>query len=591
MFKVVKEILPFFRFYPWSLPTIIVLGILASLAEGIGIGLFIPFLESLDQTRGFQESGSWLVDSMVRLFHRVAPEYRLLVISLCIFGSVVLKASLSYANQILVHWLHARIVHGVRSQILARLFTINYRFLESMETGRILNTLSNETPRSSEALAELVNFITKAFTLVIYILLLLLISWKITVLGLVVMAAISVIAKWITFRAQDLGHEATRASAETTVREIECVEGMKMIRTFGQETNEQQRFDRCSKRASKLWFHVEITRESVTPLYEILAAGFLVFVLYTTLKSAESLTALLVFIFVLYRLLPLAKTLEESRTCILSFGGAVRAVNSLLNQADKPPVITGHIPFHHFQREIRFDRVDFRYNPQEPLALENISIRLPANKTIALVGRSGSGKSTLINLILRLYEAEAGEITVDDRPLAALDLVSWRSRIAVVSQEVYIFNASVRDNIGYGRADASDDEIIAAARHAEADEFIRALPEGYDTMLGERGVRLSGGQQQRIALARAIVRDPDILIMDEATNALDNISESLIQAALEELRENRTVIIVAHRLSTVQYADIIIVLEHGKVVEQGAFRQLLDLDGPFARLYNSELRP
>ncbi|MEN8130476.1 MAG: ABC transporter ATP-binding protein [Pseudomonadota bacterium] len=591
MFKVVKEILPFFRFYPWSLPAISVLGILASLAEGIGIGLFIPFLESLDQTGGYESSGSWLVDSLGRLFNSVPSPYRLLVISMCIFSSVVLKASLSYGNQVLFHWLDARIVHQLRSGIVARLFTVNYRFLESTETGHILNTLSNETWRSSEALSELVKFIANASTVIIYVLLLLLISWKLTLLVVVVMVVISMIARWITRHAQELGHEATQASAEATVREIECVEGMKVIRAYGREPYEQQCFNESSERASKSIMRVSITRESITPVYEILAAAFLVFILYSTLKSAESLTALLVFVFILYRLQPLVKMLDESRTHILSLGGAVKAVTSLLNQTDNLPVTSGQIPFHDLQREIRFDHVNFRYDPQEPLALENISICLPVNKTTALVGRSGSGKSTLIHLILRLYEAEAGEIRVDDRLLAELELVSWRSHIAVVSQEVYIFNNSVRDNIAYGRPEASDEEIIAAARQAEADEFIRALPEGYDTKLGERGVRLSGGQQQRIALARAIIRDPDILILDEATNALDSISENLIQTALRRLQKNRTMIIIAHRLSTVQHADNIIVLEHGKVAEQGAFRQLLEQDGLFSRLYNSELRP
>lgn len=591
MLEVVRKLLPFFRCYPWSLPAITILAILASLAEGIGIGLFIPFLENLDQSNSFEASGSWLVGYLGRLFNSVPSQYRLLVISISIFSSIVLKASLSYANLVLFHWLDARIIHQMRSGIVTRLFNVNYRFMESTDTGHILNTLSNETWRSSEALSELVKFIANASTVVIYTLLLLLISWKLTLLVIVVMMVISVFSRWITRNAQQLGEEATQTSAEVTAREIECVEGMKVIRAYGRESYEQQRFDDASERASKSIMRVAITRESVTPVYEILAAAFLVSLLYSALENAESLTALLVFIFILYRLQPLVKGLDESRTHMLSLAGAVTAVTSLINQADAHPVIPGQIPFHHLKREIRFAHVDFRYNPGEPLVLENISIRLPVNKTTALVGHSGSGKSTLIHLILRLYEAEAGEIRVDDRPLAELELASWRSRIAMVSQEVYIFNTSVRDNIVYGRPQASEEEMIAATRQAEADAFIRALPEGYDTRLGERGVRLSGGQQQRIALARAIIRDPDILILDEATNALDSISENLIQIALKRLQQNRTMIVIAHRLSTVEHADNIIVLEQGKVVEQGVFGELLEQNGLFSRLYNSELRP
>lgn len=589
MYEVVKKILPFFRLYPWSLPAIVILAILASLAEGIGIGLFIPFLESLNQTGGYEPSESWLVDSLGRLFDSVPPPHRLLVISISIFSSIVLKASLSYANLSLFHWMDARIIHHLRSGIVRRLFSVNYRFLECSETGYILNTLADETWRTSEALSVLVKFIANASTLVIFVLLLLLISWKLTLLVVVVMMIISMISRWITRKAEELGHEVTRASAEVTTREIECVEGMKVIRTYGREPYEQQRFDDASERESKSVMRVSITRESVTPVYEILAGAFLVFLLYYSFKSGESLTVLLVFIFILYRLLPLVKLLDASRIHMLSLAGAVNAVTSLFDQSDPHPVTSGQIPFHHLKREIRFDHLDFRYDPQEPPALENISISLPVHKTTALVGRSGSGKSTLIKLILRLYETEAGEILVDGRSLAELELVSWRSRISMVSQELYIFNASVRDNITYGCPEASDEEIITAARQAEADEFIRTLPEGYDTRLGERGVRLSGGQRQRIALARAIIRDPDILILDEATNALDSISENLIQTALKKLQKNRTMIVIAHRLSTVEHADNIIVLEHGKVVEQGTFQQLLEQDGLFSQLYNSEL--
>lgn len=591
MFSVVKDILPFFRFYPWSLPAIIALGILASLAEGIGIGLFIPFLEGLDQSTGYAGSGGWAQNSLGRVFDGVPTERRLLVIALCILSAIVVKALLTYANQVLFHWLDARIIHRLRSGLMGRLFSVPYRFLESSETGRILNTLSSETWRSSEALAEFVKFVTKTITLGIYILLLVLISWKLTVLVIIVMFAISMIARWITRRARELGNEATEASADATVREIESIEGMKVIRAFGRERYEQQRFDEASERASDSIMRVSIMRESVTPVYEILAAAFLVAILYATVKSPESLTALLVFIFILYRLQPLVKMLDESRAHIVSLGGAVSAVTTLLDQTNDFAEAAGDVRFDKLQRQIRFDQVNFRYNPEDSLALENVSLDFGAHATTALVGRSGGGKSTLINLVLHLYDVDAGEITVDGISLEKLDLATWRSRIAIVSQDVYVFNASARDNIAYGRPDADDREIHAAARSAGADEFIRELPQGYDTGLGERGVRLSGGQKQRIALARAIVRDPNILILDEATNALDAISEKLIQEALEVLSKNRTVIVIAHRLSTVQRADKIIVLERGKVVEQGTFQQLLEHNGPFSQLHSPQMRP
>ena len=258
---------------------------------------------------------------------------------------------------------------------------------------------------------------------------------------------------------------------------------------------------------------------------------------------------------------------------------------SFLNRSDKPYIRSGRSPLLGLKQAISFESVAFHYNPQDNLALQDISICIPQGKTTALVGPSGAGKSTIISLICRFYDVTSGEIYVDGCPLRELNLADWRSRIAIVSQDVHIFSTTVRENIAYGRLEATESEIIEAARLANAHEFISQLPQGYDTKVGDRGIRLSGGQRQRIALARAIVRNPEILILDEATNALDSISENLIQEALNTLSQNRTVIVVAHRLSTIKHADQIIVLEDGRVIEQGKLQHLLKLNGLFARLY------
>jgi subfamily B ATP-binding cassette protein MsbA len=262
----------------------------------------------------------------------------------------------------------------------------------------------------------------------------------------------------------------------------------------------------------------------------------------------------------------------------------------LLDHTDKPYLWSGNTPCQGFRQAIRFNRVTFCYNPAEKPALQDLSIRIPAGKTTALVGPSGAGKTTLINLILRLYEVTTGEIYVDDHPLWTLDLTSWRSRIALVSQDVYMFNTTVRENIAYGCPGVTADEVVAAAQQADAHAFISQLPRGYDTKVGDRGVRLSGGQRQRITLARAIVRNPELLILDEATNALDSISEHLIQQALDTLSRDRTVVVIAHRLSTIERADHIIVLEEGRVREEGDLPHLLKLDGLFARLHHLQHR-
>jgi subfamily B ATP-binding cassette protein MsbA len=282
--------------------------------------------------------------------------------------------------------------------------------------------------------------------------------------------------------------------------------------------------------------------------------------------------------------------LDSTRVGLTALTSSVQDVMYFLDTSDKPYITSGHLPIKNLEQGIYFESVNFRYNPLEELALKDISICIPRGKTTAVVGPSGAGKSTLIGLICRFYDVTSGEIYVDNCPLRELNLTDWRNQIAIVSQDVYMFSTSVLENIAYGRLDATEDEIIEAAKLANAHEFIMQLPEGYDTKVGDRGIRLSGGQRQRIALARAIVRNPQILILDEATNALDSISEHLIQEALNTLSQNRTVIVIAHRLSTIEQAEQIIVINEGRVAEQGNLQQLLEHDGLFAQLYHLQYR-
>jgi len=366
---------------------------------------------------------------------------------------------------------------------------------------------------------------------------------------------------------------------------VQVIDGIKVVRAFGRETYEQNQFDSVSKRVSRLLMKLILAGGFVNPVYEILAGGLLVYILFTTLQASSALTPLLVFIFVLYRLQPKVKELDEQRVKLHSLSASVDDVISLLDHSAGLHTVSGNVSIHGLKAGIRFDAVSFYYSNSEKPALNNVSICIEQGRTTALVGPSGGGKSTLIKLILRLYDATEGDIFVDDLPLKELDLALWRTQIALVSQDVYLFDATVRENIAYGRLDASPDEIVEAASQADAHGFISQLPDGYDTQIGERGVRLSGGQQQRIAMARAFLRKPEILILDEPTSVLDTISEHLIQKALETLNKSCTLILIAHRLSTIKQADHIIVLEQGRVFEQGNLHQLLARQGLFARLY------
>lgn len=584
--QAIKKVLPLLKLYPWAIPTIIVLGSVSSLLEGLGISLFIPLLQNLDLNSQQSNGENPLISFLNRIFINVSPEQRILIIALCILASILLKNCLVYSNNVLVAWLNSRISHRLRCGIFQQLLSISYSFLERSEPGKLMNTLASETWRTSQAIAVFIGLLVNICTISVFVILLLLISWQLTLLVAVCMLLISISIQLATRRVKKLGQQAVEVNSVQAMRIWEGLGAMKLIRSFNQEAYEQKRFDQASEKVRSTFFKLDVFSGIVGPLSEVLSAFLLLGILAIALTQTQtSLPTLLTFVFILYRLQPQVKQLDGARVSLGSLISAVEDVLYLLNSSDKPYIRSGEIPFSSLQQAISLEAVTFYYNCQEKPALQDISICIPKGTTTALVGPSGAGKSTLISLICRLYEVSEGEIYVDGCPLRSLNLSDWRNQIAIVSQDIYIFNATVQENIAYGRLDATKDEIVTAAKLANADEFITQLPQEYDTKVGDRGLRLSGGQRQRIALARAIIRNPEILILDEATNALDSISEQLIQEALNTLSQNRTVIVIAHRLSTIEQADQIIVLQEGQVIEQGTLQHLLRLDGLFAQMY------
>ncbi|WP_152964948.1 ABC transporter ATP-binding protein, partial [Limnoraphis robusta] len=322
---------------------------------------------------------------------------------------------------------------------------------------------------------------------------------------------------------------------------------------------------------------------SVVPISEAVATIILIGMLlfsFAFLIPTEQLkiASLLTFIFILFRLIPITRQLNGARTQISSFQGSINNINELLRTDNKTYLKNGTSPYTHLQQKIVFQSVSFGYD-QEDVILHDINLIIKRGEMTALVGASGAGKTTLANLIPRFYDVTQGQILIDDLDLREFDVYSLRRRMAVVSQDTFIFNTSVRDNIAYALENVEEEAVVEAARFANALDFIQELPQGMDTILGDRGVRLSGGQRQRIAIARAILRDPDILILDEATSALDSVSERLIQESMEKLSVGRTVIAIAHRLSTIVRADKVVVLEQGKIIEQGGYQDLLEQRG------------
>ncbi len=590
--KVIRAIRPLTKRHPVAIKAMIVLGLLEALTEGLGISLFIPFLYSLDAETVSSAGEGSLARALTSLFDSVPVDDRLMVISAAIFSLVLLRSVLAYSNGLLFSWVDTRISHHLRCRVFDQLLRVGMRFIERTRSGKLWNALEGETWTATDAVSTFVGLVINLATVTIFTGILLLISWQLTLVVAVSLLLISCLVKVMTRRIEALSQESLRADETLSQRLVELFSGMRTIRAFNRQRYEQRRFTSASKNVGRAGFRIEALSALIQPVSELLAAGLLIAVLFAMLNGNQgNLPAVLVFIAILYRLHPQVQGLDEARTQLAAALPGVQTVMDLLSRDDKPFVRSGSVRFKTLESAIELDSVSYRYDPDDAPALNDVSIRIGKGETTALVGPSGAGKSTLIHLLMRFYEPTTGDISVDGMALHETDLRSWRRKIAVVSQDIHVFNTTVRENIAYGKLDASEPEIVAAAKQADAHDFINSLPDGYDTVVGDQGVRLSSGQKQRIALARAIVRDPEILILDEATNALDSISENVIQASLQRLQRDRTVIVIAHRLSTIEQADQILVLDRGRVVERGTLADLLDNNALFARLYELQKRP
>ena len=584
--RVARSVAPFARPFLPSAAAVVVLGVVSSLLEGVGIGLFIPFVHSVDLEAFSAEGQGRVVEALASLFDAVPAERRLAVVVGAMLAVVVAKAAVGYGYGAAFGWLDARVNHRVRTSVFDRLLAADYGALERVDHGPLLNTLAGETWRTAEAVRLVVWAASAAVTTVLFASFLVALSWRLTLLTLVALGGIALVVRLLNGPVHRRAEQATAAKEQLTERMLDGVRAGVAIRTFGREAYERERFARASDLVSRTFYRLSLLSAVLGPAYQVLTAVLFVAVLLIGVRSAADLPVLFVFVAVLYRLQPMVQGLDGTRLGLVALGPVVRRVLDVLAMEGASP--SGRLPARGVREGIRFEGVRFAYPSGGEPVLRGATFDVPAGRTTALVGPSGAGKTTVLKLLLRLYDPDAGRITVDGVPLGGLDVAAWRARLAIVDQDVYLFNASVRENIAYGREGATDAEVEAAARRAHADGFIRGLPEGYDTVLGDRGGRLSGGQRQRIALARAFVRDPDVVLLDEATNALDALTEHVVAEAIDEFGRDRTVLVIAHHLSTVARADHVVVLDGGGVVEAGPFEAVLEAGGVLSKMYRAQ---
>jgi ATP-binding cassette, subfamily B, bacterial MsbA len=566
----------------WASPAILALGLMAAFLEAMTLYLFIPLMQSLGVSGGANSQIAHLFDDMLA---NVPADWRtaLLVAAVCL--AVVLKNLVVLLNHLVTRLTGGRVAHQLRLKVFEQTISscIDYR-VQNKKTD-IVNTLTTETWKVSTALILVYRLIVCACTCAVFLALLLLISVKLTALAMLFLAGSASIVHLVTRRADAAGKGVVEENKRFGLRMWESVNALQLIRSFSREDYERARFAALSENVHRRMLKLDLLWAIPSPLSEIFATFLIGLLVLTGSMLGAGFAVLAAFLAVLYRMQGPVREIMSSKVALDSLNASVADVAEYLAATSTPYIRNGTKRIAAFEHAIEFRNVSFRYAPGEPLALDNVSFTIPKGMTTAIVGRSGAGKSTLMTLLYRFQDPTSGEILVDGTPMRELDIRSWRERLSLMSQDVRLFNETVEANIAYGDLDASPEAIRTAARIAGADDFIHEMPHGYASELGDYGMRLSGGQRQRIALARTILRDPSILLLDEATNALDSDSEHAIQEALDMYARGRTVVVIAHRLSTVADADQIIVLEGGRVVESGTPAALLRSEGQFARLH------
>ncbi len=487
-------------------------------------------------------------------------------------------------------WVGNKVVMDLRDIMFRRMLALPLGYFHDNTTGNLISRFTFDVTQVTGAATNVVTVLVKdSVTIAGLLAYLLYVDWKLTLLSLIMVPPIALAVRYFNIRLRNMSRATQQAMGDITQVLQETVECNKVVKIFGGQEYEAKRFFDTSNRLRGFSMKQTAAAAANVPIVQVLAAiAVAVVVYYATIQAQANATTVGSFVSFLAAMLMLTAPLKRLTGVAEHLQRGLAAAESVFALLDEEPEKdAGTVELERARGDIRFEKVTFRYARAEQPALLGVTVEIQRGETVALVGPSGGGKTTLANMVPRFYHAAAGQITIDGHDLESLSLASLRRNIALVSQEVALFNDTVAANIAYGQAaGASREEIERAAQAAHALEFIQAMPQGFDTLIGENGVRLSGGQRQRLAIARTILKDAPILILDEATSALDSESEKHVQAALERLMKGRTTIVIAHRLSTIENADRIVVLDKGEIAEIGTHSELFAKGGIYTRLYS-----
>jgi ATP-binding cassette, subfamily B, bacterial MsbA len=510
-------------------------------------------------------------------------------VSLLLLAVVVVTAVFGYGRGYLLHFVGGRIVADLRLRLYRHLLDQPLIFFDERRSGDLLSRLNADTTVVQSVLADdLLTFFQNIITVIGVAVIILILDWRLALLTMAVAPLVAGMGIFVGRRTRRLSHQAQEQLGSAAIVLEETLTAMRVVKAFVRERFEMRRYGTAVEAS----FRSELSAARLQSLFQsgMMTVVFAAFAAVLWFGGREVLQGRLTpggLISFLFYLTILTGPLQNLSQIYTSFQRAAGGAARVFEVLDTPPAIVDapdahELPIAHGLVEVR--DLSFHYVPEAPV-LRGVSLTARPGETVAIVGPSGAGKTTIVSLLPRFYQAVSGQILVDGHDITTVTMESLRRVMAIVPQEATLFGGTVRENIAYGRENAGEEDIEKAARTANAHDFIQALPRGYDSVIGDRGVKLSGGQRQRVAIARAVLKDPRILILDEATSSLDNESEALVQRALERLMQGRTTFVIAHRLTTIVNADRIVVLDQGRVVEEGSHAQLMSRDGLYRRLY------
>ena len=564
----------------------IIPAVLAGLMEGFSYGCLLIAVNVL---RGEQGGSIPFFSVLIKLAKNLSQNRQFIFFIVLALIIQMIRSTFMFLSQYVVSRLSLKITTNMQCKIYKQIFNFSYPFVSKYAAGDLINY--NTSPSVVPAILGQLN---TAFTSLILGLMSLACLVKIdpvlTVFLLVFFFLVNYCYKVILKKMSNLSMDLTKDEVKFSSQTNQSINGIKLIHMFSRQNFIVEKTKVILKKIATGNSQLVFWRTLIVSFGEII--GILVIALMLIfgallLRQRESfITFLLIFIFIAYRFAMRLQVFMSSFGEILSFRGPLTRLREILKHEDKEYIPTSGMELQKFSKTIKLQNISFTYNERKKMALNNLSYSFEKGKTYAIIGKSGAGKSTLIDLLLNLYSPTKGSILIDDINLNEISLHSWREKIGIVNQDLFLFHDTIEDNIKFGNNKASMRNIIQASELSNCHEFIAKLPKKYKTIVGEKGHKLSGGERQRVALARALIKNPDILILDEATSQLDSHSEKLIQTAIDNLRTEKTIIIIAHRLSTIVNADKILVLDSGKLIESGSHNDLLEKRGQYAYFWN-----